>query len=115
MQRSSRGNSQADPEDRDRIMGTRRDALRLAGGGATLAALATVGFGNQVRAQYATPVAAASREGAYAVMRTRTIKPDKSIDDLNAAVRAGFVPITRQIQDYIDYYIVQNFQTRERT
>jgi hypothetical protein len=94
---------------------TRRQTLRLAGAGASLAALATIRFGNGARAQDATPVAGTTKEGAYAVFRTRVVLPDKSIDDLTAAVREGLVPIIMQIPGYIDYYIVQNFDTRQRT
>jgi hypothetical protein len=94
---------------------TRRNALRLVGGGAALVAFASANLGTSALAQDATPVAGASKEGAYAVFRTRAVKPDKSIDDLTAAIRAGFVPIVTQIPGYIDYYIVQNFETRERT
>lgn len=94
---------------------TRRQALRLVGAGASLAALATVRFGNGAHAQDATPVAGTTKEGAFAVFRTRVVLPDKSIDDLTAAVREGLVPTIMQIPGYIDYYIVQNFDTRERT
>lgn len=94
---------------------TRRNALRLVGGGAALAAFASANLGTSALARDATPVAGSSKEGAYAVFRTRTVKPDKSIEDLTAAIRAGLVPLIMQIPGYIDYYIVQNFETRERT
>jgi hypothetical protein len=106
---------QTETERRDETTTTRRQALRLAGGGATLAALATVRFGGDAHAQDASPVAGTTKEGAYAVFRTRVVRPDKSIDDLTAAIREGFVPIIKQIPGYIDYYIVQNFDTRQRT
>jgi hypothetical protein len=108
--------SSLEPRQLDITSGTtRRQALRFAGAGASLAALATIRFGAAAGAQVATPVAGATKEGAYAVFRTRVVLPDKSIDDLTAAVREGLVPIIMEIPGYIDYYIVQNFDTRERT
>jgi hypothetical protein len=115
MRESSPGHHQPETDRSDETKTTRRRALRLAGGGASLAALATVRFGGHAHAQDATPIAGATKEGAHAVFRTRIVKPDKSIDDLTATVRAGLVPIIKQIPGYIDYYIVQNFDTRERT
>jgi hypothetical protein len=71
-------------------------------------------------AQDATPgplpsPAAGSKEGLYAVLRTRTVKADKSIDELTRATREGVVPIVRAIPGFVEYYVVQNFDTRERT
>lgn len=94
---------------------TRRTALRLAAGATALAALASSGLRGDALAQDATPTAGATKEGAYAVFRTRRVAPDKSIDELTVAIREGLVPIIKQIPGYIDYYIVQNFDTRERT
>jgi hypothetical protein len=94
---------------------TRRDALRLIGGGAALAAFATAGMSVNALAQDATPAAGGSKEGLYAVFRTRKVKPDKSIDELTAAIRAGLVPIISAIPGFVEYYIVQNMETRERT
>src|SRR5262245_58422275 len=109
-------NSTPDHAQADSTTGTtRRQALRFAGAGASLAALATIRFGDRAQAQDATPVAGTTKEGAYAVFRTRVVLPDKSIDDLTAAIREGLVPIIMQIPGYIDYYIVQNFDTRQRT
>jgi len=99
----------------DAPMSTRRGALRIVGGAAALAAFATASFGGLAFAQDATPVAGGSKEGLYAVFRTRKVKPDKSIDDLTAAIREGLVPIIRGIPGFVEYYIVQNMETRERT
>ncbi len=124
MREASLGHQQIDPHSEptdsqltsdEASTATRRDALRLVGGGAALAALASVGLRGYALAQDATPVAGATKEGAYAVFRTRKVKPDKSIDDLSAAIREGFVPIVRQIPGFVEYFIVQNFETRERT
>ncbi|MGD9711660.1 MAG: hypothetical protein AB7V46_06290, partial [Thermomicrobiales bacterium] len=60
---------------------TRRDALRLIGGGATLAALMTSRLQGGALAEDASPVADDdSKVGLYVVMRTRTVKADMSID-----------------------------------
>lgn len=48
-------------------------------------------------------------------MRTRVVKADMSIDDLTMVIQSGLVPIIRQIPGFIDYYVVQNFETRQRT
>ena len=93
---------------------TRRTALRLAGGGVALALLAAQA-GDRATAHEATPTAERAKRDAYAVMRTRAIKAEKSIDDLTTAVQDGFVPIVRQIPGFIDYYVVQDSETRQLT
>jgi hypothetical protein len=97
---------------------TRRDAVRLAVGGAA-AALAAARLQGGL-AQDATPgplasPAPGSKEGLYAVFRTRTVKADKSIDELTRATQEGLVPIVRAIPGFVEYYVVQNAETRERT
>lgn len=99
----------------DAPVATRRDAFRLIGGGAAIAAFALTGSGAAALAQDATPVAGGSHVGLYAVFRTRKVKPDKSIDDLTAAIREGFVPIVKAIPGFVEYSIVQNMETRDRT
>ena len=93
---------------------TRRTALRLASGGVALALLAARA-GDRATAQEATPTAEISKQDGYAVMRTRVVKADKSIDDLTRAIHDGLVPLIRQIPGFIDYYVVQNVETRQRT
>jgi hypothetical protein len=93
---------------------TRRTALRLASGGVA-SALLVVRAGDRATAQEATPTAELATQNGYAVMRTRVVKVDASTEDLTTVVQDGFVPIVRQIPGFIDYYIVQNFETRERT
>lgn len=93
---------------------TRRTALRLTGGGVALAMFASR-LDGRVAAQEATPEAGTSRVGAYAVVRTRKVKPDTSIDSLSAAIRDGLMPQIEQIPGFIDYYVVQNFGTLERS
>jgi hypothetical protein len=93
---------------------TRRDALRLLGGGVAL--VATARAVTPVLAQEATPApASGSKEGLYAVLRTRTVKADASIDELTAAMREGVLPIVRAIPGFVEYYVIQNADTRERT
>ena len=101
-----------------RGLATRREALRIAG---AAAALVSLGAAHPVlaRAQNATPGAtpgaAGSKEGRYAVLRTRTLKPDASVDELSAAIREDFVPVIRRIPGFVEYYVVQNAETRGRT
>lgn len=104
------------PPDRENdAASTRRDALRLIGGGGAVAVFATGVLGTGALAQDATPAAGGTKEGLYAVFRTRKLKPGKSIDELTAAIRAGLVPIIRAIPGFVEYSIVQNMATRERT
>jgi len=99
----------------DTVTPTRRTALRVAGGGA-LAMLGVAGLSGRATAQEATPSpAAGSKVGKYVVMRTRTVKSDVSIDELNGIISGGLAPIIRAIPGYVDYYVVQNEETRERT
>jgi hypothetical protein len=95
---------------------TRRDALRIIGGGAALAALMTAQSRGGALAQEASPVAEAdSKLDLYVVMRTRTVKDEASIDVLTAALTEGLVPLIREIPGFVEYYVVQNFETLERT
>lgn len=104
-------------EAREMTMPSRRAALRVAGSGAlALAMLGVAGLNGRAIAQEATPTAErASKIGRYVVMRTRTVKADVSIDELNAIVSNGLAPLIRAIPGYVDYYVVQNEDTRERT
>src|SRR5215218_7612 len=70
---------------------TRRTALRLTGGGVALALFASRLTGSAT-AQEASPEAGTTRVGAHAVVRTRKVKPDTSIDDLSAKIRDGLMP-----------------------
>jgi hypothetical protein len=95
---------------------TRRDALRLIGGGAALAALAFPRLSSGATAREATPeVGAESKVGLSVVIRTRTVKPDVSIDELTSALTEGLVPLIREIPGFVEYYVVQNEETLERT
>jgi hypothetical protein len=93
---------------------TRRTALRLTGSGVALALFASR-LDGRVSAQEASPEAGTSRVGAYAVVRTRKLKPETAIDSLSAAIRDGLMPQIEQIPGFIDYYVVQNFDTLERS
>ena len=92
---------------------TRRDALRLVGGGLALAVAARAA--TTALAQEASPAPVAGKEGLYAVLRTRTVRADASIDELTAAMREGVLPIVRAIPGFVEYYVIQNVDTRERT
>lgn len=97
----------------------RRAAFQLTGGGVALAVLAAAGLRGGALAQSATPSPAslqvASLEGAYAVLRTRTVKADRSIDELNRLTQEGLIPIVQAIPGFIAYFVVQNAETRART
>ena len=75
---------------------TRRVALKLAGGTALLA-FAGAGSGRAALAQEASPVASPAGgnglNGKYVVIRIRTVKPDRSADELMALIRDEFVPL----------------------
>jgi hypothetical protein len=94
---------------------TRREALRLAAGGGALALIAA-GMGRPaVFAQPASPAPSASKEGLYVVIRSRTVKADASIDKLNTAIRDGLMPLIQAIPGFVEYFVMQNPDTRERT
>lgn len=94
---------------------TRRTTLRLAGGGA-LASLGLAAFGGRVLAQEASPVPdTGPQAGHYFVSRTRTVKPDSSMDEMNAAISVGLAPLLQAIPGFVEYYVVQNDETRQRT
>jgi hypothetical protein len=97
----------------DSTTSTRRNVLRFTGGGLALA-LFSSRLGGTAAAQEASPEAETSRVGAYAVVRSRKLKPDSSIDELSAAIRDGLMPQIEQIPGFIDYYVIQNFGTLER-
>jgi hypothetical protein len=99
----------------DNSRATRRDAIRLVAGGSALALLASGMRSPAAFAQQATPAPARTKEGLYAVLRTRTVKADKSIDELTNAMREGILPIVRVIPGFVEYYVIQNSETRERT
>jgi len=91
---------------------SRRAALAGGVSGLSVLALATA---PAVFAQNATPDAASGMEGRYVVTRTRKVAAGMSIDELTASIRAGLVPIIVQIPGFVEYYVVQNPDTRERT
>ncbi len=93
----------------------RRGAIRLAAGGVALALIAPGMRSSAVLAQQATPAPAVSKEGLYTVIRSRVVKADRSIDELNTAIRDGLVPLIAAIPGFVEYYVVQNPDTRERT
>jgi hypothetical protein len=94
---------------------TRRNALRIAAGGGALALIAAGMRRPGAIAQEASPLPVDSMEGLYVVVRTRVVKADMSIDELNTAIRAGLVPLIAAIPGFVEYYVVQNLDTRERT
>jgi quinol monooxygenase YgiN len=90
---------------------TRRDALRAVGGG-SLALLALAGMGGKVFAQEATPVAASTLEGTYAVVRVRKVRPEFSATALALEVGEGFVPIVREVPGFVSYFVVADEEQR---
>ena len=96
---------------------TRRDALKLAGG-AALMAFAASGSGRAALAQEASPVPVASPAGGnrlngkYVVIRLRTVKPDRSTDELMTLIQDGFVPLVEDVPGFIWYIAGVNPETR---
>jgi hypothetical protein len=94
---------------------TRRDALNLAGGVALLA-LAGPGSARVALAREASPVAspAGSNDlnGSYVVIRIRTVKPDRSADELMALIRDGFLPLVEDVPGFVWYVAGVNPETR---
>jgi hypothetical protein len=93
---------------------TRRVALKLAGG-AALVAFAGAGSGRAALAE-ASPVASSAGgnrlNGKYIVIRIRTVKPDRSADELMALIRDGFVPLVEDVPGFIWYVAGANPETR---
>ncbi len=94
---------------------TRRVALKLAGGAALLA-FAGPGSGRAALAQVASPVASPAGgnglNGKYIVIRIRTVKPDRSADELMALIRDEFVPLLEDVPGFIWYVAGTNPETR---
>ena len=94
---------------------TRRLALKLAGGAALLA-FAGAGPGRAALAQEASPVASPAGgnglNGKYVVIRIRTVKPDRSADELMALIQDGFVPLVEDVPGFIWYVAGANPETR---
>jgi hypothetical protein len=105
----------AERSDAGALHTTRRDAIRLAAGGAGLALIAAGLRGPAALAAQGTPAPVVSKEGLYVVVRSRVVKPDMSIDELNTAIRDGLVPLIEAIPGFVEYYVVQNPDTRDRT
>jgi hypothetical protein len=85
---------------------TRRNAvLRLGSGG--LAAL----LGSRVivaAAQEASPMAGEPAAGrAYLAIRQYQFAPDRTIEELAAAVESGFMPIVRDVPGFLEYLLVE--------
>jgi hypothetical protein len=94
---------------------TRRGALKLAGGAALLA-IAGAGSDRASLAQEASPVASPAGghdlNGKYVVIRIRTVKPDRSADELMALIRDGFVPLVEDVPGFVWYVAGVNPETR---
>ncbi len=95
---------------------TRRVALKLAGGVALLA-FAGASSGRAALAQEASPVASPAGcdglNGKYVVIRIRTVKPDRSADELLALIGDGFVPLLEDVPGFIWYVAGANTETRD--
>lgn len=84
---------------------SRRGVLKLAGAAALLVAAAP-GASQAALAQDATPVASPTADtllGKYLVIRTRTVKPDRSVEELLTLVQQGYVPLVQEIPGFILY------------
>jgi hypothetical protein len=96
---------------------TRRVALKLAGGAALLA-FAGAGSGRAALAQEASPVASPAGgnglNGKYVVIRIRTVKPDRSADELMALIQDEFVPLMEDVPGFIWYVAGANPETRDQ-
>ena len=94
---------------------TRRVALKLAGGAALLA-FAGAGSGRASLGQEASPVASPAGgdglNGKYVVIRIRTVKPDRSAEELMALIQDGFVPLLKDVPGFIWYVAGANPETR---
>jgi hypothetical protein len=94
---------------------TRRSALKLAGGLALLA-VAGAGPGRAVLAHEASPVASPAGDsgllGNYVVIRIRTLKADRSAEELLALIRDGFVPLVEDVPGFNLYFVATNPETR---
>src|SRR5215213_9561253 len=95
---------------------TRRVALKLAGGAALLA-YAGATSSRAALAQEASPVASPvggnGLNGKYVVIRIRTVKPDRSADELVALIQDGFVPLLEEVPGFIWYVAGANPETRD--
>jgi hypothetical protein len=96
---------------------TRRDAIKLAGG-AALFAFAGSSSLRAALAQEASPVASPAGgdglNGKYVVIRLRTVKPDRSADELMALIQDGFVPLVEDVPGFIANFSGVNPETREQ-
>jgi hypothetical protein len=94
---------------------TRRDALKLAGG-AALIVFAGAGSDRAALAQEASPVASPASgnglNGNYVVIRLRTVKPDRSADELMALIQERFVPLVEDVPGFVRYFSGVNSETR---
>jgi hypothetical protein len=94
---------------------TRRVALKLVGGGALLA-IAGPGAGRPALARQATPVATPAGStgllGSHVVIRIRTMKPDRSADELMALIQEGFVPLVEDVPGFAWYVAGADPETR---
>jgi hypothetical protein len=96
---------------------TRRVVLKLAGG-AALVTTVGAGAGRVALAQEASPVASPALshdlDGKYVVIRLRTVKPDRSVDELMALIQDGFVPLVEDVPGFIWYVVGANPETRDQ-
>ena len=95
---------------------TRRGAFKLAGGAALLA-IAGAASDQVTLAEEASPVASPvggnRLNGSSVVIRLRTLKPDRSADELMALIQDGFVPLVEEVPGFVWYVAGTNPQTRD--
>jgi hypothetical protein len=94
---------------------TRRVALKLAGGATLLAfagsASVRTGLGQEATPA-ASPVTGDGLLGNYLVVRIRTVKPDRSADELMTLIQDGFVPLVEEIPGFVWYVAGADPETR---
>jgi hypothetical protein len=97
------------------LQSSRRRVIRLAAGSSAFALVASRWGSQAVIAQESSPAAVQLSEDRYVVIRNRTVRANVSIDELNDAIRDGLVPLIAAIPGFIDYYVIQDEETRQRT
>jgi len=91
--------------------------MKLAGA-AAMATFAAAGVRRGAVAQDATPIAAPAVGdgllGQYLVVRARTLKPDRSGEELLGLIREGFLPLIEDVPGFVSYVAVANDETRNQ-
>jgi hypothetical protein len=85
---------------------SRRSAVLGLGGGALAALLTSSPI--PAAAQEASPMAGTPAAGrAYLVIRQYQLAPGRTMEELNALVESGFIPIVKQVPGFQEYVLVE--------